>query len=150
MNFYDLDPHAQRAAAERRLLAYLRNYVSRYHPYLRRLYRDNGIDLSRIRSMEAFQRLPIIDKTHLRRDPLLFILRPTVVGGAPLPDGYDSEPLPSSTQLRYLLKGALNLSGDAAHLVRRASLKDKARRQGLQEWLPIHTHASAGSSGEPT
>ena len=150
MNFYDLDPDTQRAAAERRLLAYLRNYVSRYHPYLRRLYRDNGIDLSRIRSMEAFQRLPIIDKTHLRRDPLLFILRPTVAGGAPLPDGYDTEPLPASTQLQYFVKGALNLSGDPAHLVRRDTLKDKARRQGLLEWLPIHTHASAGSSGEPT
>ena len=79
----------------------------------------------------------------------MFILRPATEDGPPLPDGYDSERLPRSTVLRYALKAAVNLPRDPATLVRRESLQERARRQGMLEWLPIHTHASSGSSGDP-
>ena len=150
MNFYDLDPQAQQQAAERRLLAYLRDYVTRYHPFLRQFYRAQGIDLAAIRSMHDFYKLPIIDKTHLRSNPLLFVLRPATPGGLPLPEGFDTEPLPAATTLRYALQAALNMPRDPAALVRRESVSERARRRGMLEWLPIHTHASSGSSGEPT
>src|SRR4029077_1481601 len=66
MNLYDLEPAAQRRASEKRLLGYLTKYVAPYHPFLRKLYRESGIDASRIRTIEEFRRLPIIDKKHLQ------------------------------------------------------------------------------------
>jgi phenylacetate-CoA ligase len=150
MNFYALDPARQQELAGSRLLKYLREYVAPYHPFLRRLYGDAGIDLHRIQSLEEFRRLPIIDKSHLRQDPLMFILRPATPGGPPMPPGYDTEPLPKSDLLRYGLSAAINLPKDPSRLVRRDSLRDKIRRQAMLEWLPIHTHVSAGSSSEPT
>src|SRR5262249_10305493 len=140
---------AQRRASEQRLLRYLRDYVAPYHPFLRKFYRDNGIDVSRISSIDEFRRLPIIDKKHLQSDPLMFILRPRQPGGAALPPGYDTEPLPKKTLLRYAVKAAWQFN-DPAYLVRKDSFRDRMRRLGMLEWLPIHTHFSTGSSGNPS
>ena len=105
--------------------------------------------MARIDNFEEFRRLPITEKRELQQNPLMFILRPATEDGPPLPDGYNSERLPRSTLLRYALKAAVNLPRDPATLVRRESLQERARRQGMLEWLPIHTHASSGSSGDP-
>jgi phenylacetate-CoA ligase len=149
MNFYDLDPVRQQEAARERLFKYVRNYVAPYHPFLRRRCREQGIDLRNIRSAEEFSRLPLIDKNDLARNPLMFILRPSSSGAPPLPDGFESEPLPKHVVLRHALTAVVNLPRDPAYLVRRDSLKEKTRRNGMLEWLPIHTHASSGSSGDP-
>lgn len=149
MNLYDLEPTAQRYASEKRLLRYLRDYVASYHPFLRKLYRENGIDVSRIRTIEEFRRLPIIDKKHLQSDPLMFILRPRMPGAPALPQGYDSTPLRKTTLLNYAFK-ALWRWNDPAYMVRQDSFRERVRRLGMLEWLPIHTHFSTGSSGNPS
>jgi phenylacetate-CoA ligase len=149
VNFYDLEPTAQRHASERRLLSYLRDYVAPYHPFLRKLYRESGIDVSRIRTMEDFRKLPIIDKKQLQSDPLMFILRPWMPGTPPLPEGYGTERLPKSTLLKYAIKAAWTWN-HPAYMVRRDSFRERIRRLGLLEWLPIHTHFSTGSSGNPS
>src|SRR5688572_23213421 len=150
MNFYDMDAGAQRAASERRLLRFLREYVAPYHPFLRKLYGEAGIDPRRIRTMEDFRQLPLTEKKHFQSDPLMFILRPQLPGGPPLPPGYNCETLPNATMLRYAVTAALRSFRDPACQVRKESLRDRIRRVGMLEWLPIHTHFSTGSSGVPS
>jgi phenylacetate-coenzyme A ligase PaaK-like adenylate-forming protein len=150
VNFYDLEPEAQRRASAARLFRYIRDYVYPYHPYLRRLYQQHGVDVTRLRSPDDVRRLPIIDKTHLRADPQLFVLRPTVPGGPPLPDGYETAPLRRRIGLKYAFQALVNYPYDASGLVRQPTLMERIRRRGLLEWLPIHYHVSTGSTGEPT
>lgn len=150
MNFYDLDPEAQQKAAERRLLRYFRDYVAPYHPYLRKFYREAGIDPRQIRTIEDFRQLPLIEKKHLQSDPLMFIVRAASPGAPKLPQGYDCEPLRNVTLLKYAARAALNIPRNPAYFVRKDSFRERMRRQGEREWLPIHTHFSTGSSGTPT
>src|SRR5882724_907025 len=142
MNHYDLDPDAQRRASEKRLWAYLENYIAPYHPWLRRRYREAGIDPRRIRSIADFRNLPIIEKKDLQAAPLMFILRPGMPGSPPLPDGYDVEPLRRSDLARYAAGAFLRIPRDPSQQVRRDSLRNRIRRIGMREWLPIHTHFS--------
>jgi phenylacetate-coenzyme A ligase PaaK-like adenylate-forming protein len=150
MNLYDIDPARQREITERRLLRYLRDYVAPYHPYLRKTWREHGIDPRNIRTMEDFRKLPILEKEPLQSHPLLFILRAKVRGAPPLPDGYDCEPLGRGKLVQYALKAALGSRRDLSALVRHDSFRERMRREGMLEWLPIHTHFSTGSSGTPT
>lgn len=149
MNYYDLDPREQKQRALARFFKYLRDYIQPYHPYLRKLYRDRGIDVGKLRTEDDLRRLPIIDKNHLRQEPQLFILRPNSPD-APLPAGYETEPVSTGMKLKYLAQAIAAWRSDASHLVRREGLKDLARRQGFREWLPIHFHVSTGSTGTPT
>ena len=150
MNFYDLDAAAQQRQSFARLTRYLRDYVQPFHPYLRKRYREAGFSLDRIRTIEDFRRLPILEKDDLRSDPQAFVLRPKAPGGPPFPEGMETEALPRTTLARYAMRALLNAPPDHSLLVRRDSLKDRIRRRGLQEWLPVHFHVSGGSTGEPT
>lgn len=149
MNYYDLEPAEQRKRALDRLFRYLRDYIQPYHPYLRKMYRERGIDVSKLCTADDLRRLPIIDKNNLREDPQLFMLRPATPD-APLPAGYETQALPKSALLRYAAKALWSWPRDIPRLVRREGLKDLARRQALREWLPIHFHVSTGSTGAPT
>jgi phenylacetate-CoA ligase len=150
VNFYDLDPDRQQALAIQRALQYVRTYVGRYHPFLRKFYREAGVDLAKVRTLDDFRRLPLLEKKHLQSDPLMFILRPKTSGSPPLPAGYDTEPLPKATLVKYAIQAASGIPRDPVYRVRRDPLRERMRRIGALEWLPIHTHASTGSSGEPT
>ncbi len=149
MNFYDLDPRDQRERSAHRLFKYLREYVEPYHPFLRRAYREAGVDLSRLKKADDIQRLPIIDKNHLRADPLLFVLRPEMPG-VPSTPGYETAPLRKASVLKYVSEVIRNRPRDFSLDVRRTSFQDRVKRRGLAEWLPIHFHVSTGSSGAPT
>jgi phenylacetate-CoA ligase len=150
VNFYKLDPAEQRRASAQRLFQYLRHYVGPYHPFLRRHYRENGVDLSMLSGADDVARLPIIDKTHLQSDPQLFVLRPAGPEGPPLPQGYETAPLRKSTLSRYLMQALLDRPRDYSRLVRPATLRQAVRRRALMEWQPIHYHVSTGSTGTPT
>lgn len=149
MNYYDLEPGDQRRRSASRLFRYIRDYIQPYHPYLRKLYREQGVDLSKLRTPDDIRRLPIIDKKNLREDPQLFMLRPQTPE-APLPAGFETAPLPASTRLKYLAQAIVAWPRDVSRLVRPEGLLGLARRQGLHEWLPIHFHVSTGSTGAPT
>ncbi len=150
MNFYDMDPTQQRRASAARLFRYVREYIYPYHPYLRRLYQQERIDLSKLRTPDDIRRLPIIDKSHLQSEPQLFVLRPTVPGGPPLPEGYQTEPLRRSALLKYSLQTLVNRPRDYTRLVWQPTVRQQIRRRGLLEWQPIHYIFSTGSSGAPT
>lgn len=150
VNFYALDPERQKALAARRTLAYLRDYVGRYHPFLRKFYREAGVDLAKLRGIEEVQQLPLLEKKHLQSGPQMFILRPHTPGSPPLPEGYDTEPLPKSTLLRYAWQALTTIPRDPIYRVRHEDFPARMRRAGSLEWLPVHLHASTGSTGEPT
>jgi len=145
-----MDPAAQRKASAERLFRYIRDYVYPYHPYLRRLYQRERVDLSKLRTPDDIRRLPIIDKSHLQSDPTLFILRPTVSGGPHLPEGYETEPLRKSALAKYTLQTLINRPRDYTRLAWQPTFRQQIRRRGLLEWQPVHYIFSTGSSGTPT
>ena len=150
MNVYDLDPAEQQAQSLRGLIRYLTQYIGPYHPFLRRLYRDKGIDLGAIRTRKDLLSLPLVHKDDLRANPSLFVLQPAVPGAPALPKGYDTGPLARGTIAKYAFQAAFNYPRDHSQDVRHPTLREKIQRRGRLEWLPIHDHASTGSTGDPT
>lgn len=150
MNFYEMDPIEQRRASAARLFRYVREYIYPYHPYLRRLYQQERVDLSKLRDPDDIRRLPIIDKSHLQSDPQLFILRPATPGEPPSPEGYQTEPLHKLALVKYALQTLVNRPRDYTRLAWQPTLRQQVRRRGLLEWQPIHYIFSTGSSGTPT
>lgn len=148
-NFYDLEPAEQRAISLRRLFDYIRQYVYPYHPYLRKLYRQQGIDVDSLRTEDDLRRLPIIDKNALRDDPIAFILQPQYPGEAPQ-GNYETARLSRGKLLKYAWQAATNRPREFSHLVRRPTFREKVRRRALLEWLPVHYHASTGTTGNST
>ncbi len=148
-NFYDLEPQRQQQRSLERLFRYIREYVYPYHPYLRKRYRELGIDPASLRTADDLRRLPLIDKRDLRADPQAFMLRPAFPGGPRLA-GYDTAPPRRSMLLKYAWQALLNRPREYSHLVRQPSFREKIRRRALLEWLPVHFHASTGSTGLPT
>lgn len=148
-NFYDLEPAQQREIALQRLFKYIREYVATYHPYLRKLYRQQGVDVNKLRTADDLQRLPIIDKSALRDDPIAFILQPTYPG-EPSQNAYDTAPMARGKLFKYAWQAALNRPREYSHLVRQPTFREKVRRRALLEWLPVHYHASTGTTGNST
>ena len=149
-NYYDLEPHEQQRRAAERLIRYLREYVGPYHPYWRRLYREKGVDLASLRTADDLRRLPIVEKDVLRADPTLFILQPKFPGVPGPPAGYETAPIARGKLLKYVWEALIDRPRDWSRPVRRSNLRERARRRGLAEWLPIHFHVSTGSTGNPT
>jgi len=149
-SFYRQPFEQQRRESAQRLIRYLRDYVGPFHPYLRRKYREAGIDLNSLREPQDIQRLPLIEKSDLASDPLMFILRPRTPGSPPLPEGFDTQPLPKAKLLKYVAQAIFNWPRDPLNDGREFTLKEKIRRRGLLEWQPIHHHVSTGSTGNPT
>lgn len=148
-NYYELEPQEQRRQAAARLFKYIREYVQPYHPYLRKLYRDQGIDVSKLKDPDDIRRLPIIDKNHLRENPQLFILQPKFPG-VPGPADHETAPIARAKMINYLYQAARNRPRDYSQLVRREPFREQVRRRALAEWMPIHFHVSTGSTGNPT
>ncbi len=150
MNVYQMEPDVQRRTSAERLIRYLREYVNPYHPFLRRRYREAGVDVSKLRNADDIRRLPIIDKSDLQRNPGLFVLQPNDPRNPSLPDGYETQPVSKADVAKYLLQAITNSPPDNVWLTRESTLAKRMRRRGLAEWLPIHYHASTGSTGTPT
>ncbi|MBI4566966.1 MAG: AMP-binding protein [Planctomycetes bacterium] len=149
MNFYRLSPEEQRAESFARLRRYLSDYIGRYHPFYRALWKKNGVDPRDIRTYDDFRRaVPVVEKKEYRADPRAFILQPRFPGRESL---YDTAPISRGALLRYAWQSLVNSPPDFVPLYRRMPwLSGRvARRAGL-EWMPIHFHASTGTTGDPT
>ena len=150
-NFYLLSPERQREESFARLKKYIRKVVYPYHPYYRKMFKDAGINPSDIREPDDLSRIPLTKKDDYRGDPIAFILQPKFPGE---PARYDTERIGIDFILKYLAQAIFNIPRDYAALYR-ANIHDsfaylKIGRRVAQEWLPIHFHASAGSTGDPT
>lgn len=149
-NFYRLPPERQRAVSLRNVIRFVQRYVYPYHPYLRKKYREAGIDVGKLGTYEDFARLPVTSKHDYRKDPRAFILQPKFPTREELVP-YDTERIRTGEILRYAWQALTNRPADYARLFRKMSFgKGHIGRRAAQEWMPIHFHASAGSSGDPT
>lgn len=146
-NFYRLEPVKQREQGFQRLLKYIREVVYPYHPAFRQACQRAGVDPTRIRTYEDFCRLPLTTKAEYRAAPLSYILQPIFPGKAPL---YPTTPIAKRYLIKYLAQAAFNYPRVKTSMFRRDSLREKIQQRAVREWFPIHTHASSGSTGEPT
>lgn len=147
--FFRLSPARQREKSLHNLLRYLREYVFPYHPHVRRTYRELGIDPGHIRSYEDFTRLPVITKADYRKDPRSFILQPKFPTKESLIP-YDTARISRKLLIGHVAKAVFNMPRDRVNDFRTMDLKDKIARRIVLDWMPIHFHASAGSTGDPT
>lgn len=150
-NFYLKSAAEQKEASFKRLSEYIREVVYPYHPYYRKLFKDNGINPDGIRRPEDLARIPVTQKDDYRPDPIAFILQPTFPGVEPR---YETARIGSRFIAKYLAQSLLNHPRDFAATYR-ANYGDgfkylKIGRRAALEWNPIHFHASAGSTGDPT
>ncbi|MFH1540232.1 MAG: AMP-binding protein, partial [bacterium] len=64
---------------------------------------------------------------------------------------YDTARIAPKFILKYLWQAIMNRPRDYAHLFRPMPFKEgKVGRRAALEWMPIHFHASAGTTGDPT
>ncbi|HEX4924479.1 MAG TPA: hypothetical protein VFV50_10350 [Bdellovibrionales bacterium] len=146
-NFYRLDAASQRAQSFKNLLKYVQEIVYPYHPAFRRACKAAGVDPLKMRTYEDFQNLPIMTKQEYRAEPLAYILQPKFPGKTPL---YETQPIEKKFLLKYAAQAVFNWPKVQSGLFRHQSLKEKISQRACREWFPIHTHASSGSTGEPT
>ena len=149
-NFYRLDPTVQKRQCFDRLLRYLNKYAYPYHPHFRETCKKEGIDVAKLRTYEDFCKIPVISKKEYRKDSRAFILQPKFPGREHLIP-YDTEPIAKSMLVKYLMRAILNHPVDYSDYFRKNRFKeDKVGRRVAWEWLPIHFHGSAGTTGDPT
>jgi phenylacetate-coenzyme A ligase PaaK-like adenylate-forming protein len=148
-NYYDIEPAEQKRIALKRLFRYIREYVYPYSPYLRKFYKAQGVDVAKLKTEDDLRRLPIIDKRNMREDPTAFILRPTFPGVAN-PPGIETARIDRASLLKYAKQALTNRPREYSQLVRNPTFKEQIRRRALLEWMPVHFHASTGSTGIPT
>ncbi|MEW5947585.1 MAG: hypothetical protein AB1742_15455 [bacterium] len=150
MNFYKLPPDAQKEVSLKRLIRYIQKVIYPYHPYLRRRYADEGIDVGGLRTYEDITRLPVVKKQDYRADPRAFILQPKFPGREDAA-AYDTARIAPGFLLKYAWQALTNRPRDFAHLYRPLTfLTGKVGRRAALEWMPVHFHASAGTTGDPT
>jgi len=150
-NFYMKSADDQKEASFRRLSDYIRDVLYPYHPYYRKLFQENGIKPSDIRTPADLSKIPVTYKDDYRPDPISFIVQPKFPGREAL---YDTEKIAPKFLAKYLAQSIFNYPRDFAHLYR-VNFKEgfaynKIGRRVALEWNPIHFHASAGSTGDPT
>jgi len=149
-DFYRLSPDEQRRRSLKSLFKYIREYIFPYHPFLRKRYLELGLKPGDIRGYDDFLKLPVVTKADYRPDPRAFILQPKFPGREDkIP--YDTERIHVKHLLRYIYQALFNKPKDYAHLFRKMPFfQGKVGRRAAWEWMPIHFHASAGTTGDPT
>ncbi len=150
-NFYLKSAEDQKDASFRRLSDYIRDVLYPYHPYYRKLFKDNGIKPSDIRTPADLSKIPVTYKDDYRPDPISFIVQPKFPGRDAL---YDTAGISAKFIAKYVAQSIFNSPRDYADLYR-VNYKEgfayrKIGRRVALEWNPIHFHASAGSTGDPT
>ncbi len=149
-NFYRWPGEKQKEWAHKNLIKYVKNYIYPYHPYLRKLYQEKGIDPAQLRDYSDIQKIPTIEKADYRKDTLAFILQPKFPGREKMAL-YDTDYISKKLIFKYVLQAIFNYPKDHVHKWRKMDFKEgKVGRRAALEWMPMHFHASAGSTGDPT
>jgi phenylacetate-CoA ligase len=150
-NFYLKSAEEQRDASFRRLVNYIRDVIYPYHPYYRDLFKKNNLKPEDIRRPSDLVKIPLTYKENYREDSLAFTVQPRFPGQEAR---YDTARIGGKFIAKYLLQGIFNVPRDYAAQYRANYGEDfkylKLGRRVALEWMPIHFHASAGSTGDPT
>ncbi len=140
--FRDTSPEAQREISLARLLAFVRDVVSPYSPYYRRVLRERGVDVAGLRTYEDFRRaIPITTKADIVAHQAAFTVAPAYPGH---PNPHGVEPLRPAHWAAY--RAAAQTPGVRDVFGLRPE-QDRIREQYLREWQPIHFQMSGGSTG---
>lgn len=78
MTFYNYQWNAekQKKVAENLLIKYIKKIISKYSPFYREWFKQNGIDPKNIQTIKDFQKIPPITKIEHMKKPQAFILNP--------------------------------------------------------------------------
>ncbi|PKQ28137.1 MAG: hypothetical protein CVT63_04450 [Candidatus Anoxymicrobium japonicum] len=141
---YEWTPEEQQNYSRNKLFKYIKDYVNPYHPYYRKLFRENGIDPDRLSSLDDLRRIPITTKEDTVVDQKAFVMQPRVEG-AP----YDVEEISSGKKLEYAYR-TLTIRYLRDVYGKPRSFTDRVKQSAAAEWNPIHFHMSGGTTGAPS
>jgi phenylacetate-coenzyme A ligase PaaK-like adenylate-forming protein len=141
---YEWTPEEQREYALAKLFKYIKDYVYPYHPYYRKLFKENKINPDKLSSYDDLQRIPITTKEDTLADQKAFILQPKRDDTA-----YDVEELRKGKKLKYAWR-TLNTNYLRDVYGRPRSFADRVEQTGMAEWNPVHFHVSGGTTGVPS
>lgn len=128
------------------LKKYLKNYIYPYHPYYRKMFKEQGIEVNKIRTYEDFLKIPITTKQLMPDDYISFILQPKFPQREAL---YDTAKISKMKLLKYAWQ-ALTLPRYAGIKDENKTLREKIAHCARKEWFPIHYHVSGGTTGNPS
>ncbi|MHB8896371.1 MAG: hypothetical protein ACYC99_14495, partial [Candidatus Geothermincolia bacterium] len=114
-NFYLKSADDQKEASFRRLTDYIRDVIYPYHPYYRKLFQENGIKPSDIRTPADLSKIPVTFKDDYRPDPISFIVQPKFPGRDAL---YDTAGISPKFIGKYVAQSLFNYPRDFADLYR--------------------------------
>jgi phenylacetate-CoA ligase len=141
---YEWTPEEQREYSLAKMIKYIKDYVHPYHPYYRKLFREQGIDPGKLRSYNDLRRIPITTKEDVAADQKAFILQPRVGESE-----YDVEELGKGKELKYAWQ-TLTTRYVRDLYGKPRSFRERVEQTALGEWNPIHYHMSGGTTGLPS
>ena len=141
---YEWTPEEQREYGLAKLFKYIKDYVNPHHPYYRKLFKDNDINVDRLSSYDDLRRIPVTTKEDTLADQKAFILQPKTEASS-----YDVEGISTSKKLRYMYQ-TLTTSYVRDLYGKPRSFHDRVAQTALGEWNPIHYHMSGGTTGMPS
>jgi len=141
---YEWTPEEQREYSLAKLFKYIKDYVYPYHPYYRKVFKENNIDPDKLRSYDDLRRIPITTKEDTAADQKAFILQPKLEGST-----YDIEELSRTKEIGYVWK-TLTTKYLRDVYGQPRSFMDRVKQTAAGEWNPIHFHMSGGTTGLPS
>jgi phenylacetate-CoA ligase len=141
---YEWTPEEQREYSLAKLFKYIKDYINPYHPYYRKVFKENKINPDRLSSYDDLRRIPVTTKEDTLADQMAFILQPRLEDTT-----YDVEELRRGKQLQYIWR-TLNSRYMRDIYGRPRSFADRVKQTGAAEWNPIHFHVSGGTTGVPS
>ncbi len=134
----------QRKEVEKRLTAYIREYIYPYHPHYRRLFKENGIDPASIRTYRDVQQIPFTYLHDIVTHPREFILQPKLGPGS---EDYGTEPLNKKYIAHAMRRKNSILKPRKTRYLGKLSPEEKEIMCIKNEWQPIHLHLGGSYEG---
>jgi len=141
---YEWTPEEQRDYSTKKFIQYIRDYVYPYHPYYRKLFKENNIDPDKLRTYDDIRKIPITTKEDTVVDQKAFIMQPHTENTA-----YDVEEIKTGKKLSYAYN-TLKTSYIRDMFGAPRTFKQRVEQTALAEWQPIHFHMSGGTTGVPS
>jgi phenylacetate-CoA ligase len=141
---YEWTPEEQREYSLAKLFRYIKDYVYPYHPHYRKLLKDSKMSPDRLNTYDDLRRIPITEKNDTLADQKAFILQPKTEDTE-----YDVASLSRTKELGYAWK-TLNTRYLRDLYGKPRTFTERVKHTAASEWLPIHFHASGGTTGSPS
>ena len=136
----------QKERAEENLINFIKDSVSKYSPFYIKWLKDHNIDVSKIKSIQDIQQIPIVTKENHVLDPTSFIMLPY------MPEWWEclheTNPLNKYQKFKYWLKSFNQVYFRSIFGKEPIGNQDRAKIEAVNEWLPIHFH-NTGSASDP-